>query len=187
MSIIIAGLGNPGKQYEFTRHNSGFLAVDYISKKLNCSGFVSKFGGLCASVKIGSENALLLKPQTYMNLSGDCVGLAMKIYKIPPENTILIFDDISIPFGKIRIRKKGSHGGQNGVKHILMVSGSDAFPRIKIGIGDKPNPNWDLSDWVISKFSNYEIKSLDEVFEKVYESVSLISEGKIDTAMNLYN
>ena len=111
----------------------------------------------------------------------------MKFYKIPPENTILIFDDISIPFGKIRIRKKGSHGGQNGVKHILMVSGSDAFPRIKIGIGDKPNPNWDLSDWVISKFSNYEIKSLDEVFEKVYESVSLISEGKIDTAMNLYN
>ncbi len=187
MSIIIAGLGNPGKEYEFTRHNAGFLALDYISKKLNCSGYVSKFNGVCSSAKINDESAFLIKPQTYMNLSGNCVTAVMKFYKIPPEKTILIFDDISLPVGKIRIKKKGSHGGQNGVKHILGLSGSENFPRVKIGIGNKPTPNWDLSDWVLSKFSCDEMKVLDETFEKVYLAVCMMSEGKIDKAMNMYN
>lgn len=185
---IIVGLGNPGKKYENTRHNSGFMALDYISQKFNCTITKEKFKALVNSYEYKNKKLILLKPQTYMNLSGESVLEAMSFYKVPPENTILIFDDVSLPVGKIRIRKNGSHGGQNGVKNILLLSKNNNFPRIKIGISNKPDDSWELSDWVLSKFTHDEQKMLNNtVFENVYSSLLLILDNKIDQAMNLYN
>lgn len=185
---IIVGLGNPGKKYENTRHNSGFMALDYISQKFNCNITKEKFKALVNSYEYKNKKLILLKPQTYMNLSGESVLEAMSFYKVPPENTILIFDDVSLPVGKIRIRKNGSHGGQNGVKNILLLSKNNNFPRIKIGISNKPDDSWELSDWVLSKFTHDEQKMLNNtVFENVHSSLLLILDNKIDQAMNLYN
>jgi len=187
LDFIIAGLGNPGKEYEGTRHNAGFMALDYVASKVGCSISNSKFKGLCAMGKLSSKRVLLLKPQTYMNLSGESLIEAMHFYKISPNKVILLFDDISLPPGKLRIRTKGSHGGQNGVKNIITVSGSEYFLRIKIGVGNKPNPNWDLSNWVLSKFSKDECDALKSSLEKVYSSLELIINGSIEKAMHLYN
>lgn len=181
-------MGNPGKKYENTRHNSGFMALDYISQKFNCNITKEKFKALVNSYEYKNKKLILLKPQTYMNLSGESVLEAMSFYKVPPENTILIFDDVSLPVGKIRIRKNGSHGGQNGVKNILLLSKNNNFPRIKIGISNKPDDSWELSDWVLSKFTHDEQKMLNNtVFENVHSSLLLILDNKIDQAMNLYN
>ncbi len=185
---IIAGLGNPGIKYENTRHNSGFMALDYISRKFNCSVTKKKFKAFVNLYEYKNRKLILLKPQTYMNLSGESVLEAMNFYKVSPENTILIFDDISLPIGKIRIRKNGSHGGQNGVKNILLLSNNNNFPRIKIGISNKPDDSWELSDWVLSKFTSDEQKILNNVvFENIYSSLLLILDNKIEQAMNLYN
>lgn len=187
IDYIVVGLGNPDKKYESTRHNTGFMVVDYIAKKLNAKMATDKFSGLCSSVIWNGKKILLLKPQTYMNLSGKSVLSAMSFYKVKPDNIILIFDDISLPVGKMRIRKKGSHGGQNGVKNIIALCGSDKFPRIKIGIGSKPNENWDLADWVLSKFSKTEMDSINEMSECAYEALEMIISDKIDEAMNKFN
>ncbi len=184
---IVVGLGNPGKEYENTRHNSGFRAVDFISKKFGINFDKSKFKSLVGQGTICSKTVLFLKPQTYMNLSGQAVIEAMNFYKVSSERIILIFDDISLPIGKIRIRKSGSHGGQNGVKNIISLSGTDKFPRIKIGVGEKPNPHWDLSDWVLSKFSKDEACTVDECLSFVCKAVEMIVDGKIDYAMNEFN
>ncbi len=187
LDFIIVGLGNPGKEYERTRHNAGFLAIDFLAKSFSCNINNEKFKGLSGMCQISGKKVMLLKPQTYMNLSGQSVVSAMNFYKVKPENVILIFDDIYLPVGKLRIRKKGSHGGQNGVKNIMLLSGSDNFPRIKIGIGNKPNDSWDLADWVISKFSDNEIKSIEKTFENALDAVNLIMNGKLEDAMSLYN
>ena len=184
---LIVGLGNPDRKYENTRHNCGWLALDYIANKLGCKIYKIKFKSFVGEVNIDKKNVLLMKPTTYMNNSGQAVVEAMGFYKIKPENVIVIFDDISLDVGKMRIRQKGSDGGQKGMRSIIYLSGSDAFPRIKIGIGAKPNPKWDLADWVLSKFTDDERKTLDKMFENAYEAVKLITEGKIDRAMNLYN
>ena len=168
---LIVGLGNPDRKYENTRHNCGWLAIDYISQKLGVKVNKIKFKSFTGECTIGGSKALLMKPTTYMNNSGQAVVEAMNFYKIPPEKVIVIFDDVSLDVGKMRIRQKGS----------------DAFPRIKIGIGSKPNPNWDLADWVLSKFSDSERRELEKMFENACGAVELIIGGKIDRAMNLYN
>ena len=183
---IIAGLGNPDKKYENTRHNAGFIAVDYIADKCGVNVDRLKYKSYCATAEIGGSKVLLMKPQTYMNNSGQALVEAMNFYKIPPENAIIIFDDISLDVGKLRIRRKGSDGGQKGMRSIIYLSGSDNFPRVKVGIGHKPE-GWELADWVLSKFSDTEKKEIDKIAENAVKSVELILSGETDKAMNKYN
>lgn len=183
---IVAGLGNPDRKYENTRHNAGFITIDAFAEKHGVTIDRLKYKSYCAAVEIGDAKVLLMKPQTYMNNSGEAVVEAMNFYKIPPENVIIIFDDISLDVGTMRIKRKGSDGGQKGMRSIIYLSGSDNFPRIKVGIGHKPE-KWDLADWVLSQFSEDEKKTLSEVTEKAGNAVELILGGSIDRAMNLYN
>ena len=187
VEYIIVGLGNPDKKYQNTRHNCGWMALDHIAEKNSCRVNRIKFKSYCGECVIGGKKVLLMKPTTYMNNSGQAVVEAMNFYKIQPENVIVIFDDVSLDVGKMRIRAKGSDGGQKGMRSIIYRSGSDNFPRIKIGIGAKPNPNWDLADWVLSKFTDGERETLDKMFENAFEAVKLITDGKIDRAMNIFN
>ncbi|WP_101698084.1 aminoacyl-tRNA hydrolase [Clostridium minihomine] len=187
VQAMIVGLGNPGQKYEKTRHNVGFLTLDYLAEKLGVKIDRLKFKGLCAETTLAGKKVLLLKPSTFMNLSGQSVMEAMQFYKLSPEQVIVVLDDISLPPGRLRIRRKGSDGGQNGMKNIIYLSGSDAFPRIKIGIGAKPNPQWDLADWVLSTFSAQEAKSLEEAISRAAEALELMVNGKTDEAMNRYN
>lgn len=185
--FMIVGLGNPGAKYEGTRHNSGFMAIDAIAEKYNTSISRIKFKGSIGSCKICGKQVLLLKPGTFMNLSGQSVTEAMRFYKLAPQNVLILLDDISLPPGKIRIRRKGSDGGQNGIKNIIYLSGSDEFPRIKIGIGAKPHPDYDLANWVLSKFSKQEEKELLYAIENTVTAAALIAEDKIDEAMGRFN
>lgn len=187
VEYLVVGLGNPDRKYENTRHNTGWLALDYIAEKLDCKVNKIKYKSLIGTCEIGGAKVMLMKPTTYMNNSGQAVVEAMNFYKIPAENVIVIFDDISLDVGKMRIRSKGSDGGQKGMRSIINLSGSQAFPRIKIGIGAKPNPDWDLADWVLSKFTDKEMKDLEKMFENAYKAVELIIDGKMDRAMNLFN
>lgn len=186
IEFLIVGLGNPGKQYEHTRHNCGFMAIDYIAEQNLCSVNKTKFKSLYCATSIQGKKCVLLKPQTFMNLSGQAVCEAMSFYKIPAENTILIFDDISLSPGKIRIRKKGSAGGHNGVKDIISLSGTDIFPRIKIGVGAKPT-GWDLANWVTSNIDANDMKNIHTAIKNTCEAVNLIVNGKISEAMNSFN
>ncbi len=180
------GLGNPGSKYDNTRHNIGFACLDYISAKTGTKIDKAKFTALYGIWKYKDSRIILLKPQTYMNLSGDRVGQMAKFYKIPPENVIIIYDDVSMAVGKMRIRLKGSAGGHNGIKSIISHIG-DVFPRIKLGVGEKPHPDYDLADWVLGKFSDADKKALSEKFENAYQACLLLTEGQTDKAMNLYN
>ena len=187
VEYLIVGLGNPDKKYENTRHNCGWMAVDHLADKLGCKVNKIKFKSFVGECRINNKRALLMKPTTYMNNSGQAVVEAMNFYKLPPENVIVIFDDISLDVGKMRIRQKGSDGGQKGMRSIIYLSGKDTFPRIKIGSGAKPNPDWDLADWVLSRFSKDEGKLLEEMFDNAADAIALMVDGKIDRAMNLYN
>ena len=187
VEYLIVGLGNPDKKYENTRHNCGWMAIDHLADKLGCKVNKIKFKSFVGECRINNKRALLMKPTTYMNNSGQAVVEAMKFYKLSPENVIVIFDDISLDVGKMRIRQKGSDGGQKGMRSIIYLSGKDTFPRIKIGIGAKPNPDWDLADWVLSRFSKDEGKLLEEMFDNAADAIALMVDGKIDRAMNLYN
>ena len=187
IEYIIVGLGNPGSQYENTRHNAGFITLDAIAKKNDIKVDRLKFKSLCGTGSIGGKRVLLMKPSTFMNLSGQAVTEAMNFYKIPPEKTIVIFDDISLDPGKLRIRRKGSDGGHNGIKNIIYLSGSDKFPRIKVGVGAKPNPKWELADWVLSRFTDSEMKALSEAAENAAQAVEYMVNEQIDKAMNLFN
>lgn len=186
IDFMIVGLGNPGSKYENTRHNAGFICLDKIADKLGIKVNKIKFKSLIGSGSLGDKKVLLLKPSTFMNLSGEAVTEAMRFYKLNPEQVLLIFDDISLDVGKMRIRRKGSHGGQNGVKNIIYLSGRDDFPRIKIGIGKKPHPDYDLAAWVLSRFTDSEKKLVDEVTDNALKAAELIANGEIDRAMNLY-
>ena len=186
VDFVIVGLGNPGRKYEFTRHNAGFLAIDYIAKKIGASIDKLKFKGLICDTTFANKRIILLKPQTFMNLSGQSVVEVLKFYKIPIEKLIVIYDDISFNPGKIRIRKKGSAGGHNGMKNIIYLTGSDNFLRIKIGVGSKP-ANWELADYVTSNFSKEEFSALESSFDNVFEALNLIISGETDTAMNKFN
>ena len=187
VKYLVVGLGNPDKKYRNTRHNTGFIAVDYMAKQLGVEIGKKKFDSLTAETVIAGEKVLLMKPQTYMNLSGVAVEKAASFYKIPPENVIIIFDDISLPVGKLRIRRKGTHGGHNGIRSIIDYLQSENFPRIKAGIGERPNPNYDLADWVLSTFKEDELKGIEEVASHCLDIVKLIIEGKIEQAMSKYN
>ena len=187
IEALIVGLGNPGRQYEGTRHNAGFFVLDTLAEQCGVKIDRIKFKGLTASTTLAGKQVLLLKPSTYMNLSGESVREAMQFYKLTPEQVILIFDDISLPPGKLRIRRKGSDGGQNGVKNIIYLTGSDTFPRIKIGIGAKPNPQWDLADWVLSRFTQEEMQELTQAARNACEALPLMLDGQTSQAMNQFN
>ena len=184
---IIAGLGNPGAKYEMTRHNAGFLAIDMLAMKQNKEIKRLKFHALTCDAEIEGKKCLLMKPQTFMNNSGEAIGEAAKFYKIPPQNIIVLSDDISLDVGKIRIRRKGSAGGHNGLKSIIAHLGSEDFPRVKIGVGKKPNAYMDLADWVFGRFPKELEPQLKEALENADGAISLIVQDKFDRAMNLYN
>lgn len=183
---MIVGLGNPGDKYRLTRHNAGFLSLDYISQKKNAKIDRVKFKALVGECMSGGKRTLLMLPQTFMNNSGEAVAEAANFYKIPPENITVIYDDISLDVGRLRIRKKGSDGGHNGIKNIIYLSGSNEFPRIKIGMGQKPD-GWDLADWVLSRYSEEDMKTLSPVFDNTADALTLIMNGKIEEAMGKYN
>lgn len=187
VEFLIVGLGNPGDKYEFTRHNAGFMCVDFLADRENFKINKLKYKSLLADVDISGHRCLIMKPQTFMNLSGEAVRDAVQFYKIPPENVIVIYDDISLDVGRTRIRRKGTDGGHNGIKNIIYHLNSDNFPRIKIGVGKKPDEWEDLADWVLSRFSNDELKTLHDVAEKVCKVLPLMLDGKIDEAMNRIN
>jgi PTH1 family peptidyl-tRNA hydrolase len=187
IEYIIVGLGNPGRQYENTRHNAGFIAMDYIADKLGVKINKIKFKSTVGEANIAGKRCLLMKPSTFMNLSGQAVTEAMNFYKIPPQRTVIMSDDISLDVGTIRIRRKGSDGGQKGLQNIIYLSGSDEFPRVKIGIGKKPHPEYDLKDWVLSRFTDKDKKLISERLPDILGAVELIVSEDIDKAMNLYN
>ncbi len=187
IEYLVVGLGNPDRKYENTRHNAGFMMIDYLSDKFGARVNRVKFKSTVGEGRIGSHKVLFMKPSTYMNNSGEAVVEAMNFYKIPAENVVILLDDINLDVGKMRIRLKGSDGGQNGMKNIIYLSGSDKFPRVKIGIGNKPNPNYDLAAWVLSKFSDDEIKALEKIGKNTAEAVELILDGKTQEAMNRFN
>ncbi len=184
---IIAGLGNPGAEYADTRHNAGFLAIDYIAEKCAVRIDRVKFHALVGEANIGGVRVLLMKPTTFMNNSGQAIAEAAAFYKIEAENIIVLHDEISFSPGQNRIRRKGSAGGHNGLKSIISSLGSDAFPRIKIGVGQKPSPDYDLVNWVLGKFPKADKESLCAKFPEIHSSVELILLGKIDEAMNKYS
>lgn len=187
IEYIVAGLGNPGSRYEDTRHNVGFMALDRLLKDEGIELKKLKFHAFIADEMIAGKRCLLMKPQTMMNLSGEAVIEAANYYNIPEENIIILYDDISLDVGKTRIRRKGSAGGHNGIKSIISCLGSEEFPRVKIGVGKKPHPEYDLKDWVLSEFTADDQKALAPALEHAAEAVKLLVQGEIDKAMNLYN
>lgn len=184
---LIVGLGNPGPEYAKTRHNCGFRALDILAKKLCCRVDKGKFQGLYNQVSYGENKVFLLKPQTYMNLSGNSVKQLASFYHIPPQHIIVMYDDISLEPGRLRIRADGSAGGHNGIKSIISCLGGQDFPRVKIGVGAKPHPDYDLADWVLSNFSAAEEKDLVSALERSADAaLSIIDRGVPETA-NRYN
>ena len=184
---LIVGLGNPGREYERTRHNTGFRAVELLADTLGCKIDKAKFQGLYGQVNYGSKKLLLLKPQTYMNLSGRSVLQLSAYFHIPPQNIIVLFDDISLEPGRLRIRADGSAGGHNGIKSIIQELGSQSFPRVKIGVGSKPNPEYDLADWVLSTFSAQEEKALAVSLKNAADATLAIIDQGVPEAANRFN
>ena len=187
VSFIIVGLGNIGKQYEKTRHNIGFLAIDYIAEKLGVKIDRVKFHATVAEANIGGARVLLMKPTTLMNNSGVACGEAAAFYKIPPERVLILHDEISFDPGILRIRRKGSAGGHNGIKSVIAHLSSEEFPRVKIGVGKKPNPEYDLVDFVLGKFPESDLKAISDRFPDIYAAAEEIVKGNIDGAMNKYS
>ena len=186
-SWLIVGLGNPGREYECTRHNTGFRAIDILADKLGCKIDKAKFQGLYGQAAHSGTKLFLLKPQTYMNLSGRSVVQLSAYYSIPPQRIIVLFDDISLAPGRLRIRGDGSAGGHNGIKSIIAELGSQDFPRVKIGVGAKPNPEFDLADWVLSSFSAKEEKDLTFALENAADAALVIVEKGVSEAANKFN
>ena len=184
---IIVGLGNPGDKYMYTRHNAGFMAIDKLAQKIGTPIKKIRFKSLTAEANVNGVPCLLMKPTTYMNNSGEAVVEAMNFYKIPAENVIICYDDISLEPSHIRIRRKGSDGGHNGMKSIIYLTGFDNFPRIKIGVGAKPHKDYNLADWVLSHFTEEEMKLMGEGTDKAVSSLELMVKGRTDEAMNKYN
>ena len=184
---LVVGLGNPGEKYENTRHNVGFLTVDELAERARVPVQKLKYRALTNTVELGGARALLMKPVTYMNLSGEAVGQAARFYKIPPERVLVISDDVSLPLGKLRIRKSGSAGGHNGLKNIIQHLGTDAFPRVKIGVGQKPHPDYDMADWVLSKFTGEDKKVIAQAVERAADAVACYIQEGPDRAMGKFN
>ena len=185
--FIIAGLGNPGKEYEYSRHNTGFLCLDVLCNTYHFKTDRIKYNSLTALADIEGHVCLVMRPQTFMNNSGFAVRQAADFYKIPPEKIIVIYDDISLPTGVLRIRKKGSAGGHNGIKSIIYHLNSDEFPRLKIGVGAKEDPEEDLKDHVLGRFSIADLETIRSTSERAVAAIGLIVQDKTDEAMNKYN
>lgn len=183
---LIAGLGNPTKKYEGTRHNVGFCVIDQIAKDYNINVDTKKHQALCGQGYIEGQKVLLLKPQTFMNLSGESIRAAADFYKVALEDILVIFDDVSLDVGQLRIRKKGSAGGHNGIKSIIAHLGSQQFPRIKVGVGEKPS-GWDLADYVLGKFSGQDKVKIEDACKDASAAVKILLSESIDAAMNKYN
>ena len=184
---LIVGLGNPGREYEKTRHNAGFRCIDLLAETLGCKIDKLKFQGLYCQTNYNGGKVFLLKPQTYMNLSGRSVLQLSAYFNIPPQRIIVMFDDISLEPGRLRIRANGSAGGHNGIKSIIQEVGSQEFPRVKIGVGAKPNPNYDLADWVLSTFSANEEKNLAVALENGAKAALAIIDHGVPEASNRFN
>ena len=185
--FIIAGLGNPGKEYEYSRHNAGFLCIDILCNKYGIKTDRLKYRALTGTALIDGVPCLIMRPQTFMNNSGEAIKEAADFYKIPPENIIVIYDDISLAPGTLRIRRKGSAGGHNGIKSIIWQLDSDNFPRLKIGVGERNDPDSDLKDHVLGKFSKSELETMKKTMERAVEAIPYILGGDIDTAMGKFN
>lgn len=184
---LIAGLGNPEAKYEHTRHNTGFAALDYLAGQWGISVSKAKFQGLWGQGEVDGRRVCLLKPLTYMNLSGDSIAPLAAFFKIPPEQVIVLCDDVTQAPGKLRIRPSGSAGGHNGLKSIIARLGTEAFPRIRIGVGEKPRPDYDLADWVLGKFQGEDKKVMDEAVKRAADAVECILKEGADRAMNRFN
>ena len=186
-SWLIVGLGNPGEKYENTRHNVGFQVVDELAERENAPIQKLKFKALTNLLTISGEKVLVMKPVTYMNLSGEAVRPAADFYKIPPDHVLVISDDTALAVGRLRIRKGGSAGGHNGLKSIIQHLGTDQFPRLRVGVGEKPHPDYDMADWVLGKFQGEDRKAIDAAVKRAADAVEcLIGEGP-DRAMNKFN
>ena len=184
---LLVGLGNPGPEYENTRHNAGFMAVEELARQMDCKIDRLKYKSLCGDGMLQGERVLLMKPSTFMNRSGQAVTEAMRFYKIPPERVLVFSDDISLEPGRLRVRRSGSDGGHNGLKDIIYLTGSDQFPRVRIGVGAKPRPDYDLAKWVLGHFSQEEYQKLTQALERAADAAGLIVQGQIGEAMNRYN
>ena len=187
VSWLVVCLGNPGKQYENTRHNIGFMTADELERREGVKVNKLKYRALTGEMKIGGERVLVMKPQTYMNLSGEAVKLAGAFYKIPPERVIVISDDVSLPLGKLRIRANGSAGGHNGLKNIIAHLGTDAFPRIKVGVGAPNHPEHEMVDWVIGNFTPAEKKVVAEAVGRAADAIACLIEKGVSEAQNKFN
>ena len=187
VSWLVVFLGNPGLRYEGTRHNAGFMTADALARKKNISINRSRFRALTASCPFGDTTALLMKPQTYMNLSGEAVGQAARFYKIPADHVLVVSDDITLPIGAMRIRTKGSAGGHNGLKNIISVLGTEEFPRIRLGVGSPPHPDYDTVDWVLSVFRDQDAVDMAEAASRAADAVECFITQGPEKAMNLYS
>ena len=187
VSWLVVFLGNPGLRYEGTRHNAGFMTADALARKKNISINRSRFQALTASCPIGDTTVLLMKPQTYMNLSGEAVGQAARFYKIPADHVLVVSDDITLPIGAMRIRTKGSAGGHNGLKNIISVLGTEEFPRIRLGVGSPPHPDFDTVDWVLSVFRDRDAVDMAEAASRAADAVECFITQGPEKAMNLYS
>ena len=184
---MLVGLGNPGMKYECSRHNVGFRAIDLLCRERGCRADRLRLKAMTGFCELSGQKVLLVKPMTYMNLSGQAVRPLADYYKIPPEHILVIFDDVSLPVGKLRIRPDGSAGGHNGAKSLIAELGTQSFPRIRIGVGEKPHPDYDLADWVLSSFSPQEEKMLEPVLERAVEAARTVIEVGVQQAMNRFN
>ena len=184
---LVVGLGNPGSKYEWTRHNMGFLVVDELAERLSIPVQRLKFKALTNTAVLGGKSVLLMKPTTYMNLSGEAVGQVARFYKIPPERVLVISDDVVLPQGKLRVRHSGSAGGHNGLKNIISHLGTDQFPRIKVGVGQKPSPDSDMVNWVLGTFTGQDRKVMEETICRAADAVTVLLQHGIDQAMASYN
>lgn len=187
ISWLVVFLGNPGPKYSGTRHNAGFLTADAVEKRFGVSINRSRFKALTASCEINGEKVLFMKPQTYMNLSGEAVGQAAAFYHLPADHVLVISDEMSLPVGKIRIRPKGSAGGHNGLKSIISSLGTDEFPRIRLGVGAPPHPDYDVKDWVLSVFRDQDAEAIAHAAEQAAEAIETYIKFGSEKAMNKYN
>ena len=187
VSWLLVGLGNPGAKYASTRHNMGFLALDGLADREGFRFNKLRFRAWTAQWKVGDQQVLVMKPQTYMNLSGESVGEAARFYKIPADHVLVISDDVSLPAGKLRIRAGGSAGGHNGLKNIIQHLGTDRFPRIKVGVGGKPHPDSDMADWVLSKFTGPDRQAMEAAIARAADAVTCLLSQGVDQAMARYN
>ena len=187
ISWLVVFLGNPGTKYEMTRHNAGFMAGDAMAKAQGAAINRSRFKALTGTCDIGGETVMLMKPQTFMNLSGEAVAQAVSFYKLAPDHVIVVSDEVALPIGKLRIRTKGSAGGHNGLKNIIALLGTDQFPRIRIGVGAAPHPDYDMADWVLSSFKGKDAEDILAAAERAAEAVECYITKGADRAMNLYN